>query len=112
MVAMRWAAPEVIEEGIASTKSDVWSFGVLLWEIFSTGKAPYEEYTSANALCNAILSGVHLSRPLGTPLVVYDLMKWCWHKVEDTPALLPPVARLCFWIHTVPMMILGFIVFL
>ena len=43
-------APEAISEMRNSAKSDMWSFGVMLWELFSCGEEPYEEYNDAEAI--------------------------------------------------------------
>ena len=40
-IRIKWTAPEAIKEGLYSNKSDMWSFGILLWEIYSYGRVPY-----------------------------------------------------------------------
>ena len=49
-VRIKWAAPEAIKEKLYSNKSDMWSFGVLLWEIFSYGRVPYPKIVSLAVL--------------------------------------------------------------
>jgi serine/threonine protein kinase len=46
VVAIKWTAPEAIESGDFSNKSDVWSFGVVIWEVYSYGRVPYPSVVS------------------------------------------------------------------
>ncbi|TSK38392.1 Tyrosine-protein kinase CSK [Bagarius yarrelli] len=64
---VKWTSPEALREKRFSTKSDVWSYGVLLWEIYSFGRVPYPR-----------IKGYKMDAPDGCPAVVYDLMKQCW----------------------------------
>ena len=54
-------APESISDRIYTSLSDVWSFGVLMWEIFSFGKAPYSEYSAMEAV-SAVSAGYRSGR--------------------------------------------------
>jgi len=49
-IPVKWCAPEVLNYGHYSSKSDVWAFGVLLWELFSYGKTPYPYWTNAETV--------------------------------------------------------------
>ena len=60
MMPIRWMAPECIVDGKYSTKSDVWAFGVLLWEIFSGGSTPYSKMGNTQAV-EFIFAGKRLS---------------------------------------------------
>jgi serine/threonine protein kinase len=83
---IRWSAPEVLEKGIFTLKSDVWSFGIVLWEIFTFGKLPYFEYKKNLEVIEKILSGYKLEKPENCPNVIYELMLQCWNKnYEERP---------------------------
>ena len=56
-------APEILEYGIISNKSDVWSYGVVLYEIFSLGKPPYTTIEIDEAFLNKLKKGVRLEQP-------------------------------------------------
>ncbi|XP_055353159.1 uncharacterized protein LOC129599053 [Paramacrobiotus metropolitanus] len=72
---LRWMAPESIEQRTFSQKSDVWSFGVLTWEIFSLSEAPYTcdglNFRNGTELLTALMAGVHLEHPPVCPNAVY-----------------------------------------
>ena len=84
-IPVRWTAPEVIEFGKASKASDVWSFGVVVWEIFSRGAIPYGGYTNQQ-LIRAVKKGTRLVPPYGMPQEILQIMKDCWHfEMQDRP---------------------------
>lgn len=76
---LRWLAPETIRHNRFSVYSDIWSYGVLLWEIFTFGARPYERLTNAQVVQN-ILGGELLPQPDQCPDSVYQLMTKCWSK--------------------------------
>ena len=62
-----------------SSKSDVWSFGVLVWEIFSYGLLPYGNNTTNKSLLDLIIEGYRLKRPVDSNDDIYQrLMSNCW----------------------------------
>ena len=77
-VPLRWLAPEAIRHNKVSVYSDIWSFGVLLWEVFTFGALPYSKFSNAQVVKH-VLSGRVLSRPDKCPQEVYDLMLRCWN---------------------------------
>ncbi|XP_077985374.1 uncharacterized protein LOC144440020 [Glandiceps talaboti] len=77
---IRWFSVEVLSGTAFTTKSDVWSFGVLLWEIMSLGDIPYGNVTD-NKIQDMIKEGKHLPNPEGNPESIYHVMTSCW--VED-----------------------------
>ncbi|KAK6493592.1 tyrosine-protein kinase Tec-like isoform X1 [Huso huso] len=82
---VKWSPPEVLNFCKYSSKSDVWSFGVVMWEVFTEGKMPFEN--SPNHEVVAMVSQGHrLYRPKQAPPNVYEIMKMCWHeKAEERP---------------------------
>ena len=80
---IRWMSPETLSIGIFSTKSDVWAFGILLWEITTLGSTPYIGM-SAGEVINYIRQGNICPQPEHCNDELYDLMKSCWaYKAED-----------------------------
>ncbi|XP_035688718.1 uncharacterized protein LOC118424281 [Branchiostoma floridae] len=75
----KWMAPESYEDQIFDTKTDVWSYGVVLWEIFSGGKTPYPGVH--RFVIEHILDGNRMERPNICPIPMYnEVMKQCWQK--------------------------------
>jgi serine/threonine protein kinase len=65
-VPVKWMAPESVLQKIYTEKSDVWSFGVTSWEIFSLGKSPYMDVTN-DGIIDYLYSGNRLTRPTRCP---------------------------------------------
>ncbi|GFS27667.1 tyrosine-protein kinase [Elysia marginata] len=74
---IKWYAPESVCYGHFSRASDVWSYGVTLWEMFSYGAAPFEEMTGVEVI-KFIEDGNRLAQPQKCPDVVYTTMLRCW----------------------------------
>ncbi|XP_039224236.1 tyrosine-protein kinase Tec isoform X3 [Crotalus tigris] len=82
---VKWCPPEVFNYSRFSSKSDVWSFGVLMWEVFTEGKMPFETNTNYEVV-TMITQGHRLFRPKLASKNIYDLMVKCWHeKPEGRP---------------------------
>ncbi|KAK2509971.1 hypothetical protein MC885_004342, partial [Smutsia gigantea] len=75
---VKWTAPEALREKKFSTKSDVWSFGILLWEIYSFGRVPYPRIPLKDVVPR-VEKGYKMDAPDGCPPAVYEVMKNCWH---------------------------------
>lgn len=76
---IKWYAPESVNYGTFSHASDVWSFGVLLLEMYTFGDQPYDGMTGMEVV-KFIDSGKRLSRPAKAELEVYSMMTWCWEQ--------------------------------
>ncbi|XP_038161651.1 neurotrophic tyrosine kinase, receptor, type 2a isoform X6 [Cyprinodon tularosa] len=79
MLPIRWMPPESIMYRKFTTESDVWSLGVVLWEIFTYGKQPWYQLSN-NEVIECITQGRVLQRPRTCPKEVYDLMLGCWQR--------------------------------
>ena len=85
MLAIRWAAPEWYTLNQLSIKSDVWSFGILLWELATKGALPYPGMTNEEVM-EAILKGYRMPIPEYCPEPFKQLMVNCWEYNEDERA--------------------------
>lgn len=87
-IPIRWCAPEYLKEMKCSVASDVWSFGVLMWEMANPGKFPYDIFSNSEVV-QKIQAGYTLTIPSKYPKDVQNIMKSCWnHKPEKRPNFL------------------------
>uniref|UniRef100_A0A2K5VNM7 Protein tyrosine kinase 7 (inactive) n=1 Tax=Macaca fascicularis TaxID=9541 RepID=A0A2K5VNM7_MACFA len=77
-VPLRWMSPEAILEGDFSTKSDVWAFGVLMWEVFTHGEMPHGGQADDEVLADLQAGKARLPQPEGCPSKLFRLMQRCW----------------------------------
>lgn len=89
-VPIKWMAPECIEKGVATSHGDVWSYGVLLWELMTRGNQPYALLGNHQVL-DTVKRGERMPRPDTCPLEVYELMLDCWNL---RPELRPPFKQI------------------
>ncbi|XP_029774738.1 protein-tyrosine kinase 6 [Suricata suricatta] len=78
-IPYKWTAPEALSRGLYSIKSDIWSFGILLHEIFSRGQIPYAGMSNHEAFLR-VDSGYRMPCPPESPPTAYRLMLSCWHR--------------------------------
>uniref|UniRef100_A0A8B9P259 Tyrosine-protein kinase n=1 Tax=Apteryx owenii TaxID=8824 RepID=A0A8B9P259_APTOW len=82
---IKWTAPEAINYGSFTIKSDVWSFGILLTEIITYGRIPYAGMSSVEVI-RALDHGYRMPRTENCPEELYDIMMRCWKmKPEERP---------------------------
>ncbi|RXM32590.1 Protein-tyrosine kinase 6 [Acipenser ruthenus] len=80
-IPYKWSAPEAISHGRFSVKSDVWSFGILLYEIVTHGQVPYPGMS--NHVFMEVEKGYRMPCPDNCPQAVYAIMMSCWEKKAD-----------------------------
>ncbi|XP_077886796.1 tyrosine-protein kinase SYK isoform X2 [Ictidomys tridecemlineatus] len=91
---VKWYAPECINYYKFSSKSDVWSFGVLMWEAFSYGQKPYRGMKGSEVTA-MLEKGERMGCPQGCPREMYDLMNLCWtYEVDKRPGFVAVELRL------------------
>ncbi|XP_054709764.1 tyrosine-protein kinase Fer-like [Uloborus diversus] len=81
-IPIKWTAPEALNYGRYTSLCDVWSYGVLMWEIFSLGNTPYSGWSNSKAR-EMIDSGYRLESPPNTPEYIYELMIRTWDYNPD-----------------------------
>ena len=94
---LKWMAPEAISgEMISTPASDVWSFGVLAWEVLSLARTPYGKGPIQwQNMLSSIKEGKRLEKPTGCPDNVYSIIQGCW-KLEPSARTSFSVLRLEF----------------
>ncbi|XP_062888883.1 ephrin type-A receptor 8 isoform X2 [Mobula hypostoma] len=78
-IPIRWTAPEAITYRKFSSASDVWSYGVVMWEVTSYGERPYWNMTNRDVI-RSVEEGYRLPAPMGCPAALHQLMLDCWQK--------------------------------
>ncbi|XP_007439068.1 tyrosine-protein kinase Srms [Python bivittatus] len=88
MIPVKWTAPEAAIYQTYSPKSDVWSYGILLYEVFSYGQCPYDGMTNQETI-QQITRGYRLPRPNSCSPEIYSIMLECWKShPEERPSFL------------------------
>ncbi|XP_072049438.1 uncharacterized protein [Amphiura filiformis] len=81
-VPLRWLALESLLLNVYSSKSDVWSYGVLLWELVTIGSQPYPGMTNGQVI-SELKKGYRLPKPEHCSEEIYDIMRKCWQENPD-----------------------------
>uniref|UniRef100_A0A672SVU7 receptor protein-tyrosine kinase n=1 Tax=Sinocyclocheilus grahami TaxID=75366 RepID=A0A672SVU7_SINGR len=91
---LKWMAPESIFHNLYTTLSDVWSYGILLWEIFTLGGTPYPDLPMNELFYSALKRGYRMAKPSYASDDIYEVMRKCWdEKFEKRP-------EFSFLVHT------------
>nr|ANZ55076.1 insulin receptor 2 [Pyrrhocoris apterus]QIS94311.1 insulin receptor 2 [Pyrrhocoris apterus] len=88
LLPIRWMAPESLNDGVFTSKSDAWSYGIVLWEMATLASQPYQGMSNEQVL-NFIVSGNKLDLPPVYPKSFKTIMLWCWRwKPKFRPSFL------------------------
>ncbi|ESN91806.1 hypothetical protein HELRODRAFT_70474, partial [Helobdella robusta] len=79
---VKWMAPEALFDRKCTVKSDVWSYGILLWELFSLGGNPYPS-VPVEKIFQLLKAGYRMEAPVYSSNEIYSLMLSCWHQSPD-----------------------------
>uniref|UniRef100_A0A3P9A080 receptor protein-tyrosine kinase n=1 Tax=Esox lucius TaxID=8010 RepID=A0A3P9A080_ESOLU len=82
-IPVRWTAPEAIAYRKFTSASDVWSYGIVMWEVMSFGERPYWDMSNQDVI-NAIEQDYRLPPPMDCPTALHQLMLDCWQKDRNT----------------------------
>ena len=89
-IPLRWMAPEAIFDDDFSEKSDVWSYGVLVWEIYTLGQMPYHDRSNEEVL-KCVKNDLRLPKPDNCPDTVLEVLEKCW---EGNPLARPSFSEI------------------
>ncbi|XP_037302260.1 insulin receptor [Manduca sexta] len=99
LLPVRWMSPESLKDGVFSSNSDVWSYGVVLWEMATLAMQPYQGLSNEQVVRYVVEGGV-MERPEHCPDRLYELMRQCWsHRAAARPSFLRLVADLAPHAH-------------
>ncbi|CAB3240968.1 unnamed protein product [Arctia plantaginis] len=94
LLPVRWMSPESLKDGVFSSSTDVWSYGVVLWEMATLAMQPYQGLSNEQVVRYVVEGGV-MERPEHCPDRLYELMRACWsHRAGLRPTFLHLVADL------------------
>ncbi|XP_033627118.1 ALK tyrosine kinase receptor-like [Asterias rubens] len=92
LLPVKWMPPEAFLDGIFTSKTDVWSFGVLLWEIMSLGYMPYPGMSNQEVI-HFVTAGRRMNSPAQCPRPIHDLMALCWQQDPDNRPLFASIMQ-------------------
>ncbi|XP_043070362.1 vascular endothelial growth factor receptor 1 isoform X9 [Drosophila grimshawi] len=84
---IKWLALESLSDHVFSTYSDVWSFGIVMWEFFSLSKVPYPGIDPNQELFNKLNDGYRMEKPPYANQELYEIMLECWRKSPESRPL-------------------------
>ena len=89
---VKWMAIEALFDRVYTSQSDVWSFGVTMWEILTLGGNPYPSVPVEN-LFDLLKTGYRMGKPKNCPDELYHIMKECWHATPSKRLTFPAIAH-------------------
>ncbi|KAK3923159.1 Insulin-like receptor [Frankliniella fusca] len=102
LMPVRWMAPESLKDGVFTSASDVWSYGVVLWEMATLASQPYQGLSNEEVLRYVKEGGV-MEAPENCPTQLYELMRQCWQfRPTNRPSFFHLVDMLLPWAEPIP----------
>ncbi|XP_034438209.1 ephrin type-B receptor 1-like [Hippoglossus hippoglossus] len=92
-IPVRWTAPEAIAYRKFTSASDVWSYGIVTWEVMAYGERPYWDMSNQDVI-NAIEQDFRLPAPMDCPVVMHQLMLDCWQKDRNARPKFPDIVSM------------------
>lgn len=87
-IPIRWTAPEALEHLEYYTATDVWGYGIMMWEVYSGGKLPYAGFNNSQVRHEVVHNNYRLTKPDECPENVFECLASCWEfKKEDRPTM-------------------------
>lgn len=80
---IKWLAPETMQDKVYSLKSDIWAFGIMVWEIFADGDEPYPGLNNTQARAKIVVLDYRMKFPDDTPPDLVQVIATCWNKNPD-----------------------------
>ena len=96
---IKWMAPETLFDQRYTHKSDVWSFGIVLWELLTLGATPYPSISAQELFEKLRNSEYRMDKPSNCPSDLYHLMSWCWKR---SPSDRPTFTQVASYLETLP----------
>jgi len=100
-IPVRWTAPEAIAFRKFTSSSDVWSFGIVTWEILTYGERPYWNWSNQEVI-KGIEKGYRLPPPVDCPEALYQLMLDCWQKDRAMRPTFTQIVKKLDWLMKSP----------
>lgn len=99
ILPIKWMAPETLMHQRYTHKSDVWSFGIVLWELLTLGATPYPSISAKELFEKLRTSDYRMEKPDNCPSDIYHLMSWCWKR---SPRDRPTFSQVSAYLKTLP----------
>ncbi|KAH7724954.1 TK/FER protein kinase [Aphelenchoides avenae] len=92
-VPVKWLAPETLQQRKYSHKTDVWSYGILCWEVYADGAEPYPGLTNLQTRAKIVVQNYRMEMSKDTPTAVAELVHSCWDKDPEKRPSFTQIAR-------------------
>ncbi|UJR27566.1 hypothetical protein I4U23_008847 [Adineta vaga] len=83
LLPVRWMAPESLLDALFTSHSDIWSFGIVMWEIITLGQVPYSPLNNQQVISLVTTTRGTLQKPIQCTQTLYELMITCWHYIPE-----------------------------